>query len=247
MLKNEMLAPRVLVIIPAYNEGPNLWSVIHGVRTAVPTADVLVVDDGSTDETPAIARSAGVQVVSHPFNLGYGAALQTGFKYAVAGPYEFIVQLDGDGQHEPQDVRSILSALCTGEVDVVIGSRYLGSAPAWTGRLRRWGSQTLAQLTSWIVGQPITDPTSGFQGCTRQVAAFYARDHFPVDFPDADVIIMLHRAGFRTCEIPVTMYSRPQGRSMHGGFRWLYYVYKMLLAILLTLVRDDPIHSREEG
>lgn len=239
------LRERVLVIVPAFNEARNLTPVIRGVQTVVPDADVLVVDDGSVDDTVDVARQAGARVVSHAFNLGYGVALQTGFKYAVAGDYDYVIHLDGDGQHEPQGVSDILDALRAGTADVVIGSRYLAQPPAWAGRWRRRASQLLALLTSWITGQPITDPTSGFQGGNRQAVQFYAQDIYPADFPDADVVIMLCKAGFRIREIPVTMYDRASGRSMHAGVRLLYYGYKMTLAIALTFVRDHRVLGRE--
>lgn len=227
---------QVLIVVPAYNEARNLAPVLRGVRAAVPDADVLVVDDGSTDETGAVARRAGASVVCHAFNLGYGAALQTGFKYALARRYEYVVHLDGDGQHEPSGIHDVLRGLRAGTADVIVGSRYLGRPPAWIGFARHWGSRCLALLTSQIVGQRITDPTSGFQGCNRRAVRFYALDGYPVDYPDADVLIMLHRAGFRVAEVPVTMYGRASGRSMHAGARVLYYGYKMMLTVALAAV-----------
>jgi glycosyltransferase involved in cell wall biosynthesis len=232
-------AGRVLAIIPAYDEAGNVAAVVAGVRQAAPDVDVLVVDDGSRDDTAAVSRRAGARVVSHAFNLGYGVALQTGFKYGLVGGYDYAVHLDGDGQHDPAAVPDILRLLRDDIADAVIGSRYLAAPPAWTGPFRRFGSWLLAGLTSSIIGQRITDPTSGYQGCNRRVMQFYAQDIYPVDYPDADVVIMLHRAGFHICETPVTMHRRARGRSMHDGVRVAYYVYKMLLAIGLTLLRDD--------
>lgn len=245
--KGKRCHPSVLVVIPACNEARNLAAVIHGVRAVAPGAGVLVVNDGSTDDTATVARMAGAQVLSHAFNLGYGAALQTGFLYALARGYDYMVQLDGDGQHDPRDVRRILDTLLAGEADVVVGSRYLPRAPEWTGWLRRRGSQALARMTSWIIGRRITDSASGFQGCNRRVAKFYTQDSYPGDYPDADVLIMLHRAGFRIREIPVTMHGRTNGRSMHSGIRLLYYVYKMTLAMILTLMRQEKKPGWEEA
>jgi glycosyltransferase involved in cell wall biosynthesis len=236
---------RLLIVVPAYNEAGNLAPVIHGVRAVLPDADILVVDDGSTDGSEEVARLAGARVVSHAFNLGYGVALQTGFQFAVARDYDYVIHLDGDGQHEPAGARAILVELRTGAADVVVGSRYLAQAPVWIGPLRRLASRLLALLTSRIIGQPLTDPTSGFQGHNRRAVAFCAQENYPVDFPDADVMIMLHKAGFRIREIPVTMYVRAEGRSMHAGARWIYYGYKMTLAIVLTLIRGHKALGRE--
>jgi glycosyltransferase involved in cell wall biosynthesis len=231
---------RLLVVVPAHNEAPNLKPVIRGIQVALPAADVVVVDDGSTDRTADVARMAGAHVVAHPFNLGYGVAIETGFKFALAGGYDYLIHLDGDGQHEPAGVHEILQQLRAGTADVVVGSRYLAQAPAWTGPLRRWASRLLALLTSRIIGQPLTDPTSGFQGHNRVAVAFCAQDTYPVDYPDADVMIMLHKAGLRIREVPVITYRRASGRSMHTGLRLFYYSYKMMLAILLALLRDYP-------
>jgi glycosyltransferase involved in cell wall biosynthesis len=234
----------VLLIIPAYNEGVRIGTVVKGIREAAPFLDVLVVDDGSRDETRARAMEAGARVVSHPFNLGYGAALQTGYKYALKAGCEAIVQMDGDGQHDPIFAGDLLEVIRRGEADVVIGSRFLGPAETKAGEvlyeatlMRRLGMGLFRTITSLIIGQRITDSTSGYQAMNRDVLKWVSTDKFPFDYPDADVIIMLHRAGFRVREVPVRMFQNQEKKSMHSGWKPLYYVFKMLLSILVTLMR----------
>jgi glycosyltransferase involved in cell wall biosynthesis len=230
---------RVLIVVPAYNEAQNIGTVIRRVREVVPTADVLVVDDGSIDGTAALARHAGARVISLPFNLGYGVALQTGFKYALERDYDYVVQMDADGQHEPTSLLDLIAEVRHGTADVILGSRFLGSRTFKPDFPRRVGILLFRAIVSRVVGQRITDPTSGFQALNRRVLRLYVTEAYPVDYPDADVLIMVHFAGFRIKEIPVVMYTAAaHGQSMHSGLRPLYYVFKMFLSILVTLMRQ---------
>ncbi len=238
------LAGRTLVLIPAYNEGARIGSVIKGLKERYPLVDVLVIDDGSSDGTRRKAMEAGVRVISHPFNLGYGAALQTGYKCALGKGYEVLVQMDGDGQHDPSFIGDLLAVIENGEADIAIGSRFLQAGgiepdqqPYRPPLLRRWGMQLFGTIASIIIGQGVTDPTSGYQAMNRRVLEWVSSDKFPFDYPDADVIIMLHRAGFRIREVPVRMYENPDKKSMHSGWKPIYYVFKMFLSILVTLMR----------
>lgn len=232
--------PSVLVIIPAYNEAPRIGRVIRTIRRHTPEVDILVVDDGSTDGTADVARAAGATVASLPFNLGYGVALQTGFKYARRHLYDYVVQIDGDGQHEPGCIPDLLAAVQSRSVDVAMGSRWLGLAEYRGPWLRKFGKFFFAFLASVITRLKVTDPTTGFQALSREVVCFYCTNVYPVDYPDANVIIMLDRAGFRVTEVPVIMYRNDSGQSMHAGLlRPLYYGLKMMLSIGMTLMRDD--------
>jgi len=232
--------PRVLVVIPAYNEAPNIGRVIAGVFQAVPDVDVLVVDDGSSDSTAELARRAGAYIVSHPFNMGYGVACQTGFKIARRYEYDYVVQMDGDGQHEPRCIPDLLSAVQDPSTDAVLGSRWLGLAEYKGPLLRRFGKFFFGFLASLITRHQVTDPTTGFQALTREVVHFYCTQVYPVDYPDADVIVMLDRAGFRVKEVPVIMYVNHSGKSMHAGIlKPIYYGIKMMMSIGMTLLRDD--------
>jgi glycosyltransferase involved in cell wall biosynthesis len=227
---------RTLVIIPAFNEAAHIGRVIADACEALPGADVLVVDDGSGDDTAPKARSAGARVVSLPFNLGYGVALQTGYKYALAQDYDFILQMDADGQHEARDLSALLEVVQSKRADVAIGSRFLNNRNYRAPFVRRLGMRLFAGIASLMTRTRVTDPTSGFQALTRRVAQYYASPAYPLDYPDADVLIMLHNAGFRFVEVPVRMYAA-EGKSMHGGIRPLYYVFKMFLSILMVMLR----------
>jgi glycosyltransferase involved in cell wall biosynthesis len=226
-----------IILIPAFNEERRIAAVISGIKSAVPDADVLVVNDGSKDNTASAARQAGAIVVSHPFNMGYGAAIQTGYKYARDKEYAFLVQLDADGQHDPACIPELLSPVVEGKADIAIGSRFLGNSyqPPFA---RRVGMALFRRIVSLVTGETVTDTTSGFQAFNRNVICFFATDIFPVDYPDADMLIMLHREGFRITEVPVRMFENSEGKSMHSGLKPVYYMFKMLLSIGVTLMRE---------
>ena len=226
-----------IVIIPAFNEEKRIGSVVAGVFSSVPDAVVVVINDCSSDETAIVACQAGALVVSHPFNMGYGAAIQTGYKYAKNKGYDFLVQLDADGQHDHTCIPALLAPVIEGAADIAIGSRFLGNSyrPPFA---RRVGMALFRQIVYMVTGTFITDTTSGFQAFNRDVIRFFATDIFPVDYPDADMLIMLHRAGFRIVEIPVRMLENSEGKSMHSGFKPLYYMFIMLLSICVTLMRE---------
>ena len=228
---------RLLVLIPAYNEEGRVGGVVHDVRRAVPTADVLVIDDGSSDETRAEAVAAGAQVLRLPINSGYGAALQAGHKHAVREGYSLVGQLDGDGQHPAEHLPVMLERLLGSDCDVVIGSRFLDRDGHYRpSAARKVGIALFARVASTVMRQHVSDPTSGYQVMRVQVARFFSTDAYPSDYPDADILILLHRSGFRVTEVGVQM-RMPTGKSMHSGHRSLYYVYKMCLSILVTLLR----------
>lgn len=228
--------PRTLVIVPALNEAANIACVVAGIRQRAPWADVLVVNDGSSDDTGRIAREAGAMALHMPHRVGIGAAVQTGFMFAARYGYDVAIRNDGDGQHASGDIVRLVEVLQSGAADMVIGSRYLeqngyiGSVP------RRVGSGILSRLVSQIVGQRITDPTSGFNGFNRRTIEVCARE-YPHDYPEPEAIVLLHRAGLRICEIPVTMRARTGGRSSITMLRSIYYMFKVILAILIDLLR----------
>ena len=234
---------RVLIVIPAYNEQTRIGAVVSGVRAALPKADVLVVDDGSADDTLSTASAAGASVVRLPVNLGYGAALQTGYKWAVRRRYALIGQLDADGQHSPEFLPAMFAKLATEDVDVVIGSRFLDRDGHYRpSAARKVGIALFSRIASALMHQHITDPTSGLQAMRLPVARFFCTEVYPSDYPDADILILLHRSGFRVREMAVQM-GPPPGKSMHSGHRSLYYIYKMGLSILVTLLRRPIVHG----
>jgi glycosyltransferase involved in cell wall biosynthesis len=226
------------IIIPAYNEAGRIATTIAGIRK-FGNADIVVVDDGSNDSTASEARAAGARVIELPFNLGYGAALQTGFKYALDKGYEFAVQMDADGQHDPASIKTLIEPVIADEVDVTIGSRFMDKGNYKAPFVRRMGMYFFGLIASLFTGRKITDPTSGFQALNKKVMEFYASAAYPVDYPDADMIIMLHRQGFRFKEVPVIMHNAAK-RSMHGGIlNPMYYIFKMMLSIFVTLLRKE--------
>lgn len=233
----DVRAKDLLIIIPAYNEQGRVGYVIGDVKSALPGADVLVVDDGSTDGTAEDAMRAGATVLSLPVNSGYGVALQTGYKFGVREGYAKIGQIDGDGQHRAEYLTAMLEALERQDADLIVGSRFLGGDDHYKPSFARAvGIGLFAHLTSSITHEQISDPTSGFQLMRSRVARLFCSDVYPTDYPDADVLILLHRTGYRVREVPVQMRPSP-GKSMHSGHSSPYYVYKMLLSIFVTLLR----------
>lgn len=235
---------RVLVIIPAYNEEKSIGRVIDKIQKTAPGVDIVVVDDGSCDNTVKIVRKKGIRVLAHPINLGPGAATQTGYKYALNYSYDFVIQLDADGQHEPGYINDLLSVLQSDSADMVIGSRFLGTQgyrPSW---IRRVGMKILAVIISLVIGQRITDSSSGFRALRKEVVEFFANTDYPSDYPDADVLILAHFAGFRIKEVPVAMQENLTGNSLLSGSRFVYYGFKMLLSIIVTLLREKPTRER---
>lgn len=238
---------KVLIVIPTFNEAANIVRVIQGIGRVVPNAHILVVDDGSVDSTAYLAKNAGATVVSHPFNMGYGVACQTGFKYAQRHNFDYLVQMDADGQHEPESIPDLLAAVKDPAVDIALGSRWLGLAEYHGPLLRKFGKFFFGFLASTLTRFKVSDPTTGFQALSRPVIQFYCTDIYPVDYPDANVIIMLNRAGFQVTEVPVVMYRDESGQSMHSGIlKPIYYGMKMMMSITMTLLRDDKSLRRQE-
>jgi len=225
-----------IVVIPAYQEAQRVGEVVERVHAILPDFQVVVVDDGSRDATSRVAREAKALVLRHPFNLGYGAALQTGYKYALRRGASLLVQMDADGQHDPADARVLVEPLERGELDLVIGSRFLGAGDYRMGILRSSGRRFFQTLLA-ALGLHITDPTSGYQALSRTALELYAADDFPSDYPDVDVLLGAHRQGLRIGERPVSMRESPRVSSLHSGLAPLFYVYKMLLSLWATSTR----------
>ncbi len=236
-----MADTKTLVVIPAFNEAGNIGLLIERIQRLELGLEMVVVDDGSSDNTATVACAKGAHALCLPFNLGYGAALQTGYKYALEQGYNYVIQMDGDGQHDAESIRTLLAEIQKAEVDLVIGSRFLGQSDGiyQVPLMRRLGISLFGRIASFYSGQKISDPTSGFQALNRKLLEFYASEVYPGDYPDADVLIMLSRAGFKFKEVPVLMHKNPQNKSMHSGLEPVYYLFKMFLSILVTLLRKD--------
>ena len=231
------LPERLLIIMPAYNEAENLPRVLAELGEILPAADVVVIDDASQDETAAVATAAGAQVLTLPCNLGYGGAVQTGYRYAIAYDYDYAVMLDADGQHDPRGVPALLAPVIAGEADVAVGSRFLGKLEYEVGWARRLGMRLFGRIVASVTDWTVTDTTSGFQALNRRVLTYFARDNYPTDYPDADTLLMMHFAGFRVVEVPVTMRGRLAGVAMHASWKTVYYTLKMLLSVYIVCLR----------
>jgi glycosyltransferase involved in cell wall biosynthesis len=228
-----------LVVVPAYNEEESIARVLDSLTEHVPGFDVLVVDDGSTDSTGDIAGALGARVVRHPFNLGIGGAVQCGFIYALENGYDYMVQVDGDGQHCADQIAKLERAMAEDQrLDMVCGSRFLTKEHGYPAPIsRRTGIHIFAFLMSRIVGQRVSDPTSGFRLYNRLAIGVFARD-YPHDYPEVEAVLMVHGHRLRMCEVPVRMHERGGGvSSINGTGKSAYYMIKVLLAIIVGLAR----------
>ncbi len=220
-----------VLVIPAFNEAANLPAVLPETTARLGGEfEIVVVDDGSRDATAQVAERHGARVLRHPFNLGYGAALQTGYKYALQSGAELLVQMDADGQHDPGQVPVITEPVARGECDLVVGSRFLEPTSYEMEFTKRVGKSVFRGMAR-LSGLDLTDPTSGFQAMNRAVLELYATDFYPQDYPDVDVLLTAHRHGLRVRERTVTMSKGLRESSLHGGLRAVYYTYKMTLSI----------------
>lgn len=228
---------RVLVIIPAYNEAETVADVVRDLRTHVPEYDVVVVDDGSTDETASIVAGLdSIKLIQLPYNLGIGAAMQTGYKYAVRNGYDIAVQCDADGQHPVDEIRKLVGHIEAGDADLMIGSRYVADTGYQPSIGRRMGKSLLSRLVDALVGGGVTDTTSGFRAVNRRVLSLFAR-HYPEDYPEAEALVILHKAGLSAAEIPVRMNPRQGGRTSIDPKSAVYYMLKVALAMLVDVFR----------
>jgi glycosyltransferase involved in cell wall biosynthesis len=227
-----------IAIVPAYNEERNVGRVLDELRALDPGLDVVVVSDGSADRTAEVAASRGAHVITLPFNLGIGGAVQTGFRHAWEEGYELAVRLDGDGQHDPQELRALVAPVVAGEADLAVGSRFVSGGGYRSSAARRIGIRILARVVSVIARQRLTDTTSGFQACNRRAIAVYAAD-LPHDYPEVEGMVMAIKHRIRLVEVPVTMREREHGRSSIGALASIYYMVKILLALFVDLFRRD--------
>lgn len=226
----------ILLIIPAYNEEKNIGEVLSKIKNLRLDLDCIVIDDGSGDSTCKIATQLGYRVLLHPFNMGYGIALHTGFKYALREGYKRAIIMDADGQHDPESIKDLIKKQNKTEADVIIGSRFLSSSGYRISPLKNFARRFLIFLIYIFLKKRFTDPTSGFQLLNRKVFEFLTNMDFPEDYPDADIVILIGLNGFRIEEISVVMKHRKSGRSIHGGVKPLYYGYKVLISVLSILI-----------
>ena len=233
------------MIVPAFNEEGSVGSVVAEIRREAPDFDVVVIDDGSRDATAKRARDAGATVLTSPFNLGIGGAVQAGYRYAYMGGYEVAIQVDGDGQHDPGQIGKLEEKLRTSGADLVWGSRFLEQAGYRVPRLRRAGRVIFARIVSAITREPISDPTSGFRIGNRRAIELFARD-YPHDYPEVEAILMAHSHDLEISEVAVTMRQRETGRSSINMLNAGYYMVRVLLAIFVGLFRRSPVPPSED-
>ncbi len=239
---------RKLAIVPAYNEQGMVGRVVRDIKRQAPDFDVVVVDDGSSDRTGAEAEANGATVLRHPFNVGIGGAMQSGFKYALRHDYDVAAQVDGDGQHKPAHLEDLLAKLRTSgdEADMVCGSRFRGNPGYKVPLGRRLGNLIFSVVLTVICRKRITDPTSGFRMTNRRGIELFARD-YPHDYPEVEAILMLHAHRLRIREVPVRMNARGYGRSSIDYPRSAYYMAKVLLALFVGLFRRRPTPVEATG
>jgi glycosyltransferase involved in cell wall biosynthesis len=229
---------KTLIIVPAFNESGNIQRTVKGLLVLDLKSDVLVIDDGSRDGTRQEALDAGAQVVSLPFNLGIGGAVQTGFLYAFEHNYDMAVQVDGDGQHDPTYIRALLRPLLAGEADMSIGSRFMADNAGFKSSFsRRLGISFFVHLINALTGVKVTDPTSGFRAYNKKMIALFAA-YYPLDFPEPEAIVVAQQQRARICEVPVVMQARERGSSSIKRLKSVYYMVKVTLAILVHMIRQ---------
>ena len=234
---------RRLAIVPAFNEAACVGRVIEEIRTADPGMEILVVDDGSTDGTAAVARAHGAQIVRLPFNLGIGGAVQTGYRFALEHGFDLAVQVDGDGQHDAEELAALVAPVLVGEADLAVGSRFAGAGDYRPPFARGLGIRLFARAISLIVGQRVTDTTSGFRAANRRAISLYA-DDYPHDYPEVEATVMVVRERLRLVEVPVRMRERAAGRSSITAARSVYYMAKVSVALFVGLFREPLTEGR---
>jgi len=228
---------KVLVIVPAYNESGNVRQTIQDIRRQIVPVDIVVVNDGSVDTTAHEAREEGVTVLSHQWNLGIGATVQTGLLFARRREYSVALQIDGDGQHDARFIKELLQPIQDGRADVVIGSRFLPPFQGYRSSfIRRIGIHFFSWLISRLTGCPVTDPTSGFRAFNERALRFFS-ECYPQDFPEPEAIVMAQRQGLRVVEVPVIMRERGAGHSSIRFLKTLHYMVKVTFAIVLDMVK----------
>jgi glycosyltransferase involved in cell wall biosynthesis len=229
---------KLLILIPAYNEEAAVGGVVEEVRAVMPEVPILVVDDCSEDATAHVARQAAAQVLPLPHHLGLGGCVQAGYRLAFELGYEYVIRVDGDGQHDARDIPRILEALEREGCEMVIGSRFLNGAGQHTGFLRAAGIVFFRAMLRPILGKPVHDPTSGYVGVNRTALALFSRS-FPLEYPEIEALVVLQRKRFRFVEVPCRMRPRRAGRSTITAIKSLYYMVHVLLGVFINVLKFE--------
>jgi hypothetical protein len=229
---------KLLILIPAYNEEAAVANVVKEVNLVMPGVPVLVVDDCSTDGTLLEARSAGAQVLAVPHHLGLGGCVQAGYRLAFELGYDYVIRVDGDGQHDARDIPAILEALKREDCEMAIGSRFVNGDGEHSGFLRALGVVFFRAVLRPILGRPVRDPTSGFVGVNRTALGLFSRS-FPLEYPEIEALVVLQRKKFRFVEVPCRMRPRRTGRSTITPLKSLYYPVHVLLGVFVNLLKFE--------
>lgn len=238
------LPGRGLVLIPAFNEEESIPALLDEVKGACPELDILVVSDGSRDDTAKRARVAGAKVLELPCNLGVGGAVQAGFMYAFENGYDFVARIDGDGQHPPAEIGKLMAAMAQSDADLMVGSRFLSVESYRSSFLRLLGIKLIAVFLSLICRTRVTDPTSGFWLVNRKLLYFFA-NNYPTEYPEPEALALLRRQGYSFKEVAVVFRARQQGQSSIRGWGTLYFAFKVGLALVIDRLRPiDPRYAR---
>lgn len=228
----------LLIILPAYNEEAAVGHAVAAVKQVLPDVPVMVLDDGSLDATADAARNAGADVLRLPHHLGLGGVVQMGYRFAFEHGYDRVVRVDADGQHVSADIPKLLAKMDEGDYDMVTGSRFLVPNGYEMEPLRRFGGLIFAAILRVILGQPITDPTSGFIAVNRRALEVFSRS-FPLEYPEIEALVVLKRKAMRFCETPVRMQARVAGQSTIGRWSAFYYMIRVLLGVFVNVIKYE--------
>ena len=243
-----MIAPRgpnsLLIIVPALNEEGAIEGVVQSINREMPGTPVLVIDDYSTDATVLLAKQAGADVVSLPRHLGLGGCVQTGYKLAFELGFDYVVRVDGDGQHDARDIPRIYETLLQSGAHMVIGSRFIEQNGRHTSPMRGLGIVFFRWVLRLVLGKPVHDPTSGFVGVNRTALQVFSRT-FPLEYPEIEALVVLQRRRFRFEEVPCRMLPRTTGRSSITATQSVYYIIHVLLGIVVNVLKYDARSTRQ--
>lgn len=231
-MNNHINEQKIIVIVPAYNESGNIGSVVRDIQTHLPFADIVVINDGSDDDTHLVASLSGALVLDLPYNLGIGGSVQTGYQYAALHDYDYAIRIDGDGQHDPAEVPQMINEMIQTKSDMIIGSRFLHKQGYQSTKLRKLGIHILSRFVYWMTGNRSTDPTSGYRICTKKLISIFA-EHHPDDYPEVESLIMMRQFGLQFKETPVKMRPRGAGISSISHVKSMYYMVKVILAVFI--------------
>jgi glycosyltransferase involved in cell wall biosynthesis len=235
---------RLLIIVPAFNEQGAIGGVVRSIHEHVPGVRVVVIDDCSADDTILTAREAGAEILALPHHLGLGGCVQAGYKLAYELGFEYVIRVDGDGQHDPRDIPRIFEKLKTSGCEMVIGSRFVSENGSRTGTVRSLGIRFFRLVLRPILGKPVHDPTSGFVGVNRRALVVFSRT-FPLEYPEIETLVVLQRRRFRFEEVPCAMLPRTTGRSSITALKSLYYIVHVLLGVFVNVLKfDRRLHRR---